>query len=330
MATQVSLVKFVGRIGNIVHYISNNQLVSRTIGKIDIVKMRTAPQYAETRKNQSEFSIATKAGQLFRQGMMHLTRGCTNYAYPVEVMQLMLKTLRADTTQPKGHKQISNGLKNSETQQAFSRLKIYSKRECEMYQGTLVRRTPDQKAWRLNRNLLFGKGINGDQMTVKIGYYHVDFENRVAKYEDALSIACHRNEKIEYSDFMLPKVNEIGTPWTFVVLQVWREGSIQDVTGMTFMSMLDVIAHEVNNKATEDAEVQKLYKCGLEIEEGHGSHGAQRGKKNGKKVQRELHNENESVNLVKHGWHGAQRITVKGLHCGDNDWDEVIGKMVVR
>ena len=325
MATQVSLVKFVGRIGNIVHYISNNRLVSRTIGKVDIVKMRTAPQYEETRKNQSEFSIATKAGQLFRQGMMHLTRGCTNYAYPVEVMQLMLKTLRADTTQPKGHKQISNGLKNAETQQAFSRLKIYSKRECEMYQGTLLKRSPDQKAWRLNRNLLFGKGINGDQMTVKIGYYHVDFENRVAKYEDALSIACHRNEKIEYSDFILPKANGIGTPWTFVVLQVWREGSIQDVTGMTFMSMLDVIAHEVKNKVTDEENVQKLYTCGLEIEEGHGSHGShglQRGK-----TSKIHHQVNYSVSLM----HGHSRIRESMIKIGgQNDWDEVIGKMVVR
>jgi hypothetical protein len=197
-----------------------------------------------------------------------------------------------------------------------------------MYNGTLVRRTPDQKAWRLNRNLLFGKGINGDQMTVKIGYYHIDFENRVAKYEDALSIACHRNEKIEYSDFMLPKIKGIGTPWTFVVLQVWREGSIQDVTGMTFMSMLDVIAHEVNNKATEDEEVQKIYTCGLEIKEGHGSHGVQRDKKSA------LHNHVDSSVVLINGHSRIREDMMMPLKLhgigGQNDWDEVIGKMVVR
>ena len=208
--------------------------------------------------------MASKAGQLFRQGLMHLTKGYTNYAYPTAVVQILLKTLRGDMTQPKGQKQIKNGLKDASAQLAFRRLNIFCKRETEFYSNVLVKRTPDQKAWRLNRNLLFGKGVKGDQMTVKIGYYHVDFEGRVAHYEDAVSIACHRNERIDFSDFTLPKPNETGNPWTFVIIQVWREGSFQEVTGMTFMSVVDVVENDISSKKEEDVESQNLHKCGRE------------------------------------------------------------------
>jgi len=220
MGHLVSVFKFVGKVGNKVGYYVGKEHRIRTIGKLDLNKMRTAPQYEETRKNQSEFAVATKAGQLFRQGLMDKTKGYTDGNYPVEVMKIMLKTLRSDTSQPKGHKQISFGLKNDAAQRDFSNLTMFSKRECVSYRGSLIKRTPDQKAWRLNRNILYGKGVKGDQMSVKIGYYHVDFEARVANYEDVLSIACHRNEKIDYTDFTLSKPYKISTPWTFVIMQV--------------------------------------------------------------------------------------------------------------
>jgi hypothetical protein len=290
---------------------------SRTIGKLDLHKMRTAPQYAETRKNQSDFAVATKAGQLFRQGLMHITKGYTNYNYPVAVMKIMLKTLQADTTQPKGSKQISKALKSGTAQNDFSRLKIFSKRDHDFYHNTLVKQTPDQKAWRLNRNVLYGKGVDGDQMTVKIGYYHIDFDARVAKYEDVLSIACHRNEKIEYSDFTLPKPNKISTPWTFVIMQVWREGSIQDITGMTFMSVLDVVDNRVDTNTYE--ETQLMYKCGLEIEEGNVQHSFNNNGKQG------VHNNKVNGANIANAY-SVQREAL--VQFGSHDWDDVIQKVL--
>ena len=62
MGKQVSLFKFTGRIGDVVSYYLNGELTSRTIGKVDGEKMLTAVQYEETRKNQSEFAIASQAG----------------------------------------------------------------------------------------------------------------------------------------------------------------------------------------------------------------------------------------------------------------------------
>jgi len=262
--------------------------------------------------------VATKAGQLFRQGLMHITKGYTNYNYPVEVMKIMLKKLQADTSQSKGSKQISIALKSGKAQNDISRLKIFSKRDHDFYHNTLVKQTPDQKAWRLNRKVLYGKGVDGEQMTVKIGYYHVDFDARVANYEDVLSIACHRNEKIEYSDFSLPKPKEISTPWTFVVMQVWREGSQYEPTGMTFMSVLDVV--ENNVEVTKQAETPMMYKCGLEIEDVTTQQNENKTTKMGLKIKE------SNLPYVAHG-HNTQRDAL--VKFNTHDWDDVI-KMVVE
>ncbi|HRG41412.1 MAG TPA: hypothetical protein PLC27_08420 [Saprospiraceae bacterium] len=244
MGKQVSLFKFTGRIGDVVSYYLNGELTSRTIGKVDGEKMRTAVQYEETRKNQSEFAIASQAGKLFRQGLMQFTKGYTGYAYPVEVVQILLQTLRSDHLLPKGQKQIRNGLKNSSSQLALSRLKIFCKRETAIYGNTLVQQTKDAQIWQLNRKLLFAKGISGDLLTIHLGYYHVDFENSVANYELAAAITCHRSENTDQNNITLSTPVEISTPWTFIILQVWREAGIKEVPCMTYMAVVGVIDNE--------------------------------------------------------------------------------------
>jgi hypothetical protein len=317
MAKVVGIIKLIGTVDNFVHYLLYGKHICRTKGKLDLHKMRTAPQYEETRKNQSEFAVATKAGQLFRHGLMDITKGYTDCNYPVEVMKIMLKTLRSDTTQPKGRKLIYNGLKNAEAQRNFNNLTIFSKRECVSYKGNLIRRTPDHKAWRLNRNMLYGRGIDGDQMSIKIGFYHVDFEARVSKYEEVLSIACHRKENIEFSDFTLPKPDRSNTPWTFVIMQVWRDGSIQEPTGLTFMSVLDV----VDNAAVASSlpEKQLMFKCGLEIEED-----PKKTKLNITEKQKRSKNEVTFFNVT-HGY-GSQREAL--VQFGTHDWEDTIRNVI--
>ncbi|MBC7885058.1 MAG: hypothetical protein H7X99_06255 [Saprospiraceae bacterium] len=248
MAKQTGVFKFKGKLGNTVSYILNGEKVTRTIGVLDREKMRTAPQYAETRKNQSEFSVATKAGQMFRQAMKHMTHGYTNYQYPMDVMSLMINTLRADDTQPKGYKQLNNGLKNPESQMAFRRLNIYSKKSCRHFKGSLMETTSDPMVYKLNRHLLWGKANDGDKKTVRLGYLHIDFEGGRANYEPALSITCTRNEAAQHSEHTLPTSTEEMTPWTFLIVQVWRESDVYAPAGMMFMSVLDVI----ENKAGTD------------------------------------------------------------------------------
>jgi len=328
MGTQVSLFQFKGRVGNMVSYYLKEELVVRTIGKVDLEKMRTAPQYEETRKNQCELGLASSGGKLFRSGLLHFTQGHTNHDYASKVVQIMINTLRSDMTQPKGHKTIKNGLKNASSQQAFCGFNFFHKYNTKLYGNILVKKTHDQKAWRLNRQILFGKGVEGNQMTVKIGYYHVDFEGRVANYEHALSIACHRNEMIEFSDFTLPKPNETGTPWTFVIMQVCREGTIQEVTGMTYMSVLDLVDNEANAfDNINELKEELTHKCGREMVdsdkqkwyESDGKGGAKLAKGQG------LQNVNGSLAEVTHGYRMHREDMVK---FGGRNWDDAIGKAV--
>jgi hypothetical protein len=317
-----SLFEFVGRVGNMVYYKLDKKPVKRRIGKVDLEKMRTAPQYEETRKNQYELGVAASGGKLFREGLLQFTKGLTIHSYASDVVSILLSTLRSDTTNPKGQKQITNGLKNVASQLAFSKLNIFSKRETSFYKNTLLRKTNDGKSWRLNRNILFGKGVNGDQMNVKIGYYYLDFEGGVSNYKEVLSMACHRSEKIEFSDFKLPKSNKNDTPWTFIIVQVWREGSFQDITGMTYMSVVDVVGNNALNDALDENNEPLLHKCGREMDEGHGFHELQT------RASRGIEAANfDNQNLI-HGYSRFREDLVK--FGGQNDWDEVIGKVRVR
>lgn len=330
MGTQVSLIQFVGRVGNTVSYYLNEELVSRTIGKVDLEKMRTAPQYEETRKNQCEFGIASSGGKLFRDGLLHLTQGHTNHDYASKVVQILTNTLRSDMTQPKGQKTIKNGLKNASSHQAFRNFNFFHKYNTKLYGNILVKKTPDEKTWRLNRQILFGKGVEGNQMTVKIGYYHVDFEGQVANYEHAMSIACHRNEKIEFSDFTLPKPNETGTPWTFVIMQVWREGTIQEVTGMTYMSVLDLVDNEANQYDNiNELQEELIYKCGREMVDSAKQKWYEVDGKGSSKLAKGQDLQNSVVN---HGelTHGHRMHREDLVKFGGHNWDDAIGEMVKR
>ncbi|MBC7885274.1 MAG: hypothetical protein H7X99_07350 [Saprospiraceae bacterium] len=182
MAKQTGVFKYTGKLGKTVSYKLNGKEVTRTIGEVDLEKMRTAPQYAETRKNQSEFAVATKAGQMFRQAMKHITHGYSDYKYPMDVMRVMINTLRADDTQPKGYKQLNNGLKNPESQMAFRRLHIYSKKSCRHFKGSLMETTSDPMVYKLNRHLLWEKANDGNKKTVRLGYLLLVFDGCIANY----------------------------------------------------------------------------------------------------------------------------------------------------
>jgi hypothetical protein len=128
MARQIGLIKIRGKLDGTVTYNLNGKEVTRKIGVVDKEKMQTAPQYETTRKNQSEFAKASKAGQLFRNGLLPITKGYTNYKYPIAVMQLMLKAIKADKSNPIGQRNIQTGLKEECIRTAFKRLHIFCKR----------------------------------------------------------------------------------------------------------------------------------------------------------------------------------------------------------
>ncbi len=251
MAKNKSIIKFHGKLGGKVSYKLKGKWVIRSIGAVDLHKMRTAPQYEETRKNQSEFAVASRAGQLFRQALMPLTKGFTNHKYPPEVMSAMLSTLRADDTQPKGLKQLNNGLKNPESQMAFRRLNIFSKKT-KHYKETLIQHAAAPNAFKLNRNILWEKAKSGDKKTVSIGYLHLDFDAQIAHYEPALSISCSRSDKEQFTTHTLPMSNAAPTPWTMIIVQVWRESDVYEPARLLFMSVLDVVDNTLEYEEVQE------------------------------------------------------------------------------
>jgi hypothetical protein len=241
MAKQKGPFKFEGKLGDFIGYVEDGKHKVRTIGKVDEETRRYAPQYEVTRQNEAEFGEAARCGQLFRQTMMHITQRWTHKKYPPAVMKAMLQTLRSDTTHVKGQKSIHCGLKNGESQMAFRRLEIYTKKYYTHYRGSLMDETIDPLVWKMNHQVLWSRRDDGDTKSVKLGLLHIDFDRKIAKYEDAVSITCKRNDSIEFSEHCIASSCEIKLPWTFVILQVWRDGDIYEPTGMLFISVLQVI-----------------------------------------------------------------------------------------
>ncbi len=257
MAKQVGPFKFLGKLGNLFGYIVDGEYYVRTIGKVDIEKRHHAPQYEETRQNEGEFGVATSCGQLFRQAMSHITKRWTTKHYTPKVMQIMLETLRSDTTHIKGQKSINCGLKNGESQMAFRRLEIFTKKNYTHYKGCLMDETKDPLVWKMNHQALWTRRDDGDTKSVKLGFLHIDFDGKIAKYEDAFTITCKRDDQIEHSEFRIAPSGEINLPWTFVIMQVWRDGDIQEPTGMLFMSVLQVV--EGGAQGLQSKEVHGLH-----------------------------------------------------------------------
>lgn len=246
MAKQVGPFKFLGKLGEWFGYLLNGEYYVRRIGKVDKKVRQEGPQYEETRKNEAEFGIATRCGGLFRQAMMHMTQRWTTKHYPPKVIQLMMETLKSDTVHVKGQRSVNFGLKNAEAQMAFRRLDIYTKKNYTHYRGCLMNETKDAQVWKMNHQALWSRRDDGDTKSVKFGFLHVDFDRKIAKYEDGISITCKRNEQIEYSEVQIAPSGEIKLPWTFVIQHVWRDGDIYEPTGMLFMSVLQVIEGEMN------------------------------------------------------------------------------------
>lgn len=261
MAKQVGMFKFLGKLGDWYGYLVDGEYYVRRIGKVDKKVRQQSPQFEETRKNEAEFGIATRCGGLFRQTMMHITQRWTTKHYPPKVIQLMMETLKSDTVHAKGQRSVNFGLKNAESQMGFRRLDIYTKKNYTHYRSCLMDETKETMVWKMNHQALWSRRDDGDTKSVKLGFLHVDFDRKIAKYEDALSITCKRNDQIQHSEVKIEPSGDIKLPWTFVIQQVWRDGDIHEPTGMLFMSVLQVIEGDV-------ADEERWH--GIEVADGYG------------------------------------------------------------
>jgi len=243
MGDQVGIVTFTGRVGDLVGFKKKNGKngIRKRPKKVAIEIRQNAPQYEETRKNEGEFGKATRGGQLFRQAMIHITKRWADMDYTPAVMKAMIRTLRADNEHIRGQKSINFGLKDAASQMMFRRLEIYQKKSYEHYSSSLWTETSDPQVWQLNRKALWRKKNDGNLKTVKIGFLHIDFDQKISAYEDGFSITSKRNEHLDFSKHGFLPSNEIKAPWTFVIMQVWRDGPISEPTGLLFMNVLQVM-----------------------------------------------------------------------------------------
>jgi len=110
-------------------------------------------------------------------------------------------------------------------------------------------------------------------------------------------------------------------------MQVWREGTIQKVTGMTYMSILDLVDNDALNDNLDENNEPLLHKCGLEMVDADKQNWYESDGKGGYKGQA-LQNRRADHGELMHGYRLHFEDIVK--FGGKNDWGEVIKMLKSR
>ncbi len=239
MAKQIGLIKVKGKLGDTVSYTLHGEVVTRTIGKLDKEKMKTAPQYETTRNNQSDFAKASKAGQLFRNALITITNGYTNYLYPIDVVKLMLMALKSDKYNLLGQRHINTGLKDNSVRSSFKKLKIFSKRTTKHYGQSFTIASNDEVGWTLQPSSTYNAIEEKYPIFIKIGYLYIDFETMHSQFV-ADQLVLPDASKIEpTASYIFPIPNDENTSWVFIIQEVWQTYP-NGIPDLLYMGVADV------------------------------------------------------------------------------------------
>jgi hypothetical protein len=244
MGNQTGIFKFRGKLDGYVGYDLNGVNVIRKIGRVDPEKRKTAPQYAETRKNQLELAVASKVGKLFRQAISHITRGYTAHDYPAAMVSLMLRALRADDQNEKGHKKINIGLRNYEVQSAFRKHIIFASSSCRHYHQSLIQRGSAPGAWQIFPSILWLSNKFEGTKHINLAYVHFDFENHVAEYASLETVLCTPSNKDKMIRCLVPKPISIDAAWSFLIAHVWHYRDDNSPAILEYVAIIDIIENQ--------------------------------------------------------------------------------------
>ncbi|MBI3720212.1 MAG: hypothetical protein HY252_16665 [Sphingobacteriales bacterium] len=109
MAQQKGIIPLRGTIGNINFYKSADGYLAREKGGVDANRIATDPAFQRTRENGAEFGRAGKAGKLLRNALRALLQNASDNKMVSRLTRDMVKVVQADTTNPRGLRNVIDG-----------------------------------------------------------------------------------------------------------------------------------------------------------------------------------------------------------------------------
>jgi hypothetical protein len=109
MAQQKGIIPLKGTIGNLTFYRSRDGFMAREKGGVDGSRIAKDPAFQRTRENGAEFGRAGKAGKLLRTALRSLIQNISDGRMIARMVKEMMKVIKADTTNPRGYRNITDG-----------------------------------------------------------------------------------------------------------------------------------------------------------------------------------------------------------------------------
>jgi len=109
MAKQKGSIKYVGTIGDIRHFKIKGKegYFAGMVGGPTGEQIKTAPEFARTRENMSEFGACAKAGKSFRMAFNQFSKGKTDSSLTGRLTSVMKKINLEDNSNPRGKRDIN-------------------------------------------------------------------------------------------------------------------------------------------------------------------------------------------------------------------------------
>jgi hypothetical protein len=117
MATQESVIKFKGQLGDITFYKTKDGYAARTKGGIDGERIKNDPAFERTRENGAEFSRAGKAAKLIRNALRAYILKASDSRMTSRLTRELMRVIQADAVNARGMRNVIDG--ESELLQGF-------------------------------------------------------------------------------------------------------------------------------------------------------------------------------------------------------------------
>jgi hypothetical protein len=107
MATQVGT-KLVGKVGNMVYYKSaDNKYLARSGNGVTAERVKTDPNFENTRRNNREFTLSSKSAQSIRDAIRRCIFNCCAQLKIRSLTLTLMKNIKHDTINPKGERKVN-------------------------------------------------------------------------------------------------------------------------------------------------------------------------------------------------------------------------------
>lgn len=109
MATQDSIIKLTGSLGDLSFYKTKNGYAARTKGGISADRIKNDPAFIRTRENGAEFARGGKAAKVMRLAFRSQLLSLADKRITSRLVKELMRVIQSDSTNPRGERNVIDG-----------------------------------------------------------------------------------------------------------------------------------------------------------------------------------------------------------------------------